>query len=154
MKEKGEGGLAGAILGNPTSRLLAEHVARDPETYGEIFVTDVKGGAVGATRKLTDFYQGDERDWQECFHRGRGRVWIEDRGYDRSAGTYVLGVLVPVAGEDGWGTAGVLKPNFNLRMVFNIITETRYQTLKKAKGEWILRTIGKLIDGKISINRQ
>ncbi len=131
MKEKDEewlrsgetGGLVGSVLGGPTSRLLRAYQDRNAGEYGEIYLTDRWGGTVAATTRLTDYYQGDEGDWQAGYNRGRGRVWIEDRGYDRSAGSYVLGIVVPVMDEREESLEGILKANFNVMDAFNRIVQ-------------------------------
>ncbi len=129
MKEKDEewlqsgetGGLVTSVLGVPTSRLLRAYQDRHAGEYGEIYLTDRWGGTVASTTRLTDYYQGDEGDWQAAYNRGRGRVWVEDRGYDRSAGSYVLGIIVPVMDEREESLEGILKANFNVMGVFNRI---------------------------------
>ena len=76
----GEGStLVRDVLEHPAARVLTAHAGRDPAAYGEIFVTDRHGAAVASTTKLSDYYQGDEGDWQAAYRRGRGRVWVEDR---------------------------------------------------------------------------
>ncbi len=124
--KEGTGALVNSVLGSPVSGLLSAHLDRNPEMYGEIFVTDVKGAVIGATTKLTDYYQGDEGYWQAGFDEGRGQVWVEDRGYDRSAGTCVLGIDMPVRDEESGAVTGILKVNFNLGAIFNIIEKSKF----------------------------
>ena len=99
-------------LTGPAAGILKAHAQNDPQTYGELFVTDRYGVTVGATRRLTDLYQGDEYHWRAPYNDGRGRIFFDDRGLDTSAGEPVLGVAVPVR-EDGQ-VLGILKGNLLL----------------------------------------
>ena len=76
--------LAGEILNSPVSRFFRRYQEQNPEKYGEIFATDARGAAVAMSKRLSDYYQGDEQWWIEAFANGKGEVFLDDRGYDDS----------------------------------------------------------------------
>ena len=119
-KKSGGSDTALRILGNGVSRFLQQYQQRNPDRYGEIFFTDVRGAAVGMTKILSDYDQSDEGWWQGGFAAGNGAVFVDDRGFDDTVGALVLGVVVPVRG-DGGALTGVLKVNYKVREVLRIV---------------------------------
>jgi PAS domain S-box-containing protein len=117
IKHKGNTEEARAIANNPLSRFLKNYQDRDPGRYGEIFVTDRYGAVVSMTNTLSDYYQADEQWWHGANNGGKGYVFIDDRGYDKSAGAVVAGVAVPV--WDGPTVSGVVKISFKLEGLFD-----------------------------------
>ena len=89
---------------------------------GEIFLTDRYGITAASTGELTTLTHSEKYWWLETFNRGRGQVFIDDRGFDESVSGYVLGITVPVMlnGE----IAGILKNNFNLASVLENIVDS------------------------------
>jgi PAS domain S-box-containing protein len=75
-------------------------IARNDNAVEEIFITDKKGGLVAASNKTSDFYQADERWWQEAYSEGEGKIFVEDLEYDESAGTLGMSISVPIYGEE------------------------------------------------------
>ncbi len=53
-RKGGGSALAQSVLANPLSRSLKAYQQRNPDRYGEIFVTDVRGAAIGQTKLLSD----------------------------------------------------------------------------------------------------
>ena len=110
---------ANRILNNETSTFLRKYRDKNPEKYGEIFVTDEKGVTVSMTKTLSDYYQADEQWWIEGFNKGKGSVFIDDRGYDSSVEALVVGVVVPV--KEGNNVIGVLKINYKIQEIIDIV---------------------------------
>lgn len=140
IKSKGETGTVDRILNNELSNLLKEYQSRHPAKYGEIFVTDTKGAVVGMTANLSDFYQADEGWWEDSYDEGRGGVFIDDRGFDKSVGAIVMGMVVPVI--DNGEVTGILKINFKVREILDIVS-----TSLMAKNEhiFLLREQGDML---------
>ncbi len=67
--------------------------------FAEIFVTDNQGGLVAATDKTSDYWQGDEAKFTECFRGEEGVLYISDVEFDESTQTYSVQVSVPVRDE-------------------------------------------------------
>ncbi|MEE8394206.1 MAG: histidine kinase dimerization/phosphoacceptor domain -containing protein [Rhodospirillales bacterium] len=108
---------------NSLAVFLKSYHARNQNKYGEIFVTDRRGATVAMTKPLTDFYQADEEWWSEAFNMGKGSVFIDDRGYDSSVNSVVVGVVVPV--KDKGEITGILKINYQVDDILNIVSQTQ-----------------------------
>lgn len=67
--------------------------------FAEIFVTDNQGGLVAATDKTSDYWQGDEAKFTECFKGEEGVLYIADVEFDESTQTYSVQISVPVRDE-------------------------------------------------------
>jgi|YelNatPaOPRAMG01_1025707.scaffolds.fasta_scaffold200046_1 C4-dicarboxylate-specific signal transduction histidine kinase len=67
--------------------------------FAEIFVTDNQGGLVAATGKTSDYWQGDEAKFTECFKGEEGVLYISDVEFDESTQTYSVQISVPVREE-------------------------------------------------------
>jgi len=107
------------IIDNKLSSFLSSYQEKDNKKYGEIFVTDKEGASIGITKVLSDYYQADEGWWQEGFADGFGDVFLDDRGFDETVQSLVIGVVVPVL-NDG-NAVGVLKINYKVDEILNII---------------------------------
>jgi hypothetical protein len=87
-----------AHLDNPCADLLRQEQKRNPN-YVELFVMDNKGCIVAESDKTSDFWQGDEAKWIECYNAGNGRVYVGDVEYDQSTRLYVIQISLPVYDE-------------------------------------------------------
>ena len=125
ISEKGKTQKAEDIKSTALSAFFRSYQNRNTEKYGEIFVTDIKGANVAMTKALSDYYQADESWWKESFAGGKGSVFIDDRGYDESVGAIVVGAVVPV--RDGGKVLGILKINYKVTDVINVIASERLQ---------------------------
>ncbi len=119
---KGKTDTANGILNSDLSMFLNKYQAKDKERYGEIFVTDLKGATVGATEILSDYYQADEGWWESSLDGGKGKIFIDDRGFDESIGAIAMGVVVPV--RDNGDVIGILKINYKVRSIIDIVVAT------------------------------
>ncbi|MFY0569328.1 PDC sensor domain-containing protein [Archangium lansingense] len=100
------------LLGSPCARLLARHQDRLGRAVAEAFVMDNQGALVGATRRTSDYWQGDEPKWLESFNGGRGGELREKPFFDESTQSYVLQVSLPV--KDGARVIGALTVSLSL----------------------------------------
>ena len=110
---------ANRIVNNEISSLLREYRDKNPEKYGEIFITNEEGATVAMTKTLSDYYQADEEWWIEGFNKGEGAIFIDDRGFDSSVGALVVGVVIPV--KEGDNIIGMLKINYKIQEIIDII---------------------------------
>lgn len=83
-----------------------------PGLYGEIFLTNKYGVMIASTGKLTTLAHVNKFWWQASYDDGRGRVFLDDRGFDESVQGYVLGFVVPI--KNGDEIIGILKSNINI----------------------------------------
>lgn len=93
------------FLENECAKHLLELQASLPYLV-EIFVTDNQGGLVAATNKTSDYWQGDEAKFTECYREGKGEVYVSEVEFDESAQAYLVQVSVPVVEEEK--TIGVM----------------------------------------------
>ncbi len=101
-----------SYMTNPVATHLTAQVRKHPEEYGELFLTNRYGSLVATTGKLTTLAHGHKYWWVAAYNRGLGKVFIDDRGFDKSVGEHVIGVTVPMMEERS--VAGILK--FNLKI--------------------------------------
>lgn len=99
-------------LDNPVVDYLKTQQQEFPGYYGEIFITNRYGVAIGATAKLSTLAHAHKYWWIGSYYNGQGRVFFDDRGYDVSAKGYVLGTVVPI--YDNGEVIGILKCNVNI----------------------------------------
>jgi len=123
IKNKNINSTALNILNNPASNFLKNYQSKNEDKYGEIFFTDKQGAAIAMTKTLSDYYQADEAWWESSFNKGKGNVFLDDRGFDESIGALALGVVVPI--QDGDQVIGVLKINYKVEEVLNIVSSTK-----------------------------
>lgn len=120
IASKGATELAETIANNELSHLLESIQVRRPNVYGEMFVTDNRGATVAMTKTLSDYYQADEYWWQTGNTYVESGAFLDDRGYDESVGSIVIGVVVPVL-DDG-EVIGVFKINFRVKTILDIVS--------------------------------
>jgi phosphoserine phosphatase RsbU/P len=113
-----------AILTNDISRQLMRFQTTCP-LYSEILATDVRGQLIGATEKTTDYWQADEKWWQEAFQMTPGSAHLEGINFDKSAGVYSLDVAFPIfsSGDAGAPPVGVVKGVVNISPLISKIQQ-------------------------------
>jgi len=120
-----------------------------PDEYGEIFLTNKYGALVASTSKLTTFRHDYKLWWKEAYNNGKGAIFFDDRGYDNSAKTYVLGIVVPV--KYNKEILGILKANVAILSGISEIIEN-HAIIKNYKIQ-LIRSKGRIIyeKGKIPL---
>ncbi len=101
-----------SYIKNPVAMYLKTQQEIIPKLYGEIFLTNRYGAIVGTTGKLTTLSHAHKYWWIAGYNDGKGRMFLDDRGFDESVAGYVLGVVVPIM--DGEEIIGILKCNVNI----------------------------------------
>ncbi len=112
-----------------------------PGMYGEIFLTNRYGALVSTTGKLTTLAHAHKYWWIASYNDGKGRIFLDDRGFDQSVDGYVLGVVVPI--KDGEEIIGILKCNVNITgPLTDSVEEYNHRNFGKLK---IVRTGGLVV---------
>ena len=100
------------VLGSTCARSLGRYQERLRRVVTEAFIMDNQGALVGATRRTSDYWQGDEPKWLESFNGGRGGELREQPFFDESSQSYVVQVSLPV--KDGARVIGALTVSLSL----------------------------------------
>ena len=87
-------------LTNPCAEYLRT-MQRANTGWAELFVMDCKGCIVAESGKTSDYWQGDEAKWSECYNNGEGKVYAGEIEFDESTQAYVVQISVPVLDETG-----------------------------------------------------
>jgi len=82
------------VLGSECARVLGRHRESLGRRVAESFVMDRNGALVGATRRTSDYWQGDEAKFQVPFTQGV--VLTEKPFFDDSSLSYVVQVSLPI----------------------------------------------------------
>ena len=90
------------------------HALRDEDSrLAEVLITDRFGQLVIATRRTSDYYQADERWWQQAYGDGRrGKVYVPSVGYDQSSGVWSIDICIPLRSKGQ--VVGVAKAVLNV----------------------------------------
>ncbi|MBF0446483.1 MAG: PAS domain S-box protein [Magnetococcales bacterium] len=97
--------------------MLKDHQKTHEGEYGEIFLTNQFGAIIASTSKLTTLAHSHKYWWKTSFNQGNGRIFFDDRGFDKSVAGYVLGVVVPIKLKGK--IIGIIKANINIMSVIN-----------------------------------
>ena len=95
-----------SVLNSNASKFLRKKVRSNKLLYSEAFLCDRQGALVGAFPRTSDYWQGDEKKFTDCFDKGNSRVLIGPLEFDQSTKSYSVQVSVPVRNADN--TIGVL----------------------------------------------
>lgn len=107
--------------------------------YGEIFLTNKYGVMLASTAKLTTLAHAKKYWWEASYNQGKGRIFLDDRGYDTSSKSVVLGIVVPIKNNNN-EIIGILKSNVN---IIGSLTDVVQEFSKRNRGEVkICRTNG------------
>jgi len=101
-----------SYMSNVIARYLTRVVSTSPGEFSEIFITNRYGVVVSTTNKLTTLAHAHKYWWKAAYDDGKGRMFLDDRGFDQSVQGYVIGVVVPI--REGDEAIGILKANLNL----------------------------------------
>lgn len=129
-------------LDNPVANFLETQRSLLPGEYGEIFLTNKYGAIIASTGQLTTLAHAQKQWWRASYNDGKGKVFIDDRGFDESVDGYVLGFVVPVFSDET--IVGILKCNLNIKN--NLEQFVRNFSLTNQKGSLkIVRSQGLVI---------
>ncbi len=102
----GQFDLSQSLQENPVGKYLSKMVKGNPMIYAEAFVCGNQGAVVGEYPRTSDYWQGDERKFTNCFQGGVGRLYVGDLKFDESTQSNAIQISVPVM--DGEEPIGVL----------------------------------------------
>ena len=128
-------------LNNPLSLYLKSQQKVLPNTYGEIFITNAYGAMVATTGKLSTLAHSHKYWWKEAYNKGEGKVFFDDRGFDKSVDGYVVGITIPIKKDNQ--IIGILKANINIMGSLNNVIK-HYSKLNHGKLK-IVRTKGLVV---------
>lgn len=83
------------MLANSCSKYLKSLRTESPYII-ESFVMDNQGANVGLSNKTSDYWQGDEDKFIECYNNGNGKIFIGKVNFDESSQAYIVQVSLPV----------------------------------------------------------
>ncbi|GEM_PF-2294605 len=87
-------------MSNPCAKEIVSIVTANP-SVAETFVMDNQGANVGQNQLTSDYWQGDEPKWVKSFNDGKGGVDIGEAKLDKSSGSVLQQVSLPIVAEDG-----------------------------------------------------
>jgi signal transduction histidine kinase/CheY-like chemotaxis protein len=125
---------------NPAAEYLRLQQILGKGEYGEIFLTNRYGAMIATTGKLTTLAHAQKYWWQASYAEGNGRVFLDDRGFDKSVDGYVLGIVVPVV-EDR-EIVGILKCNLN---ILDMLREATHHETQDGWTSKIVRSRGRVV---------
>lgn len=135
-----------SYMHNSVALLLKKQQQALPDEVGEIFITNRYGLAIGTTKKLSTLAHSQKYWWKAAYNNGQGKIFFDDRGYDKSVGDYVIGIVVPIKVNDQ--VVGILKCNFKLLASLSdslrMVSEHDEHILHKV---FLARTSGQVIIG-------
>lgn len=99
------------ILSNPCALHLKD-LEKEVTAAQEAFVMDAQGALVCASRKTSDYYQGDEDKWKDAYLDGKGALFVGKRQYDESTKSTLVHVSAPIL--DKGKAIGVIAVGINL----------------------------------------
>lgn len=94
-----------AMIDSECGRHLAS-IKKSAPYFSEIFLTDNQGANVAMTDKTSDYWQGDEAKFIECFKGAAGVLFVDEQTFDKSSQSYLVHVSVPI--REGGKAIGVL----------------------------------------------
>ena len=115
-------------MNNPVADYLHDQHTTLPGEYGEIFLTNRYGVMIATTKKLTTLAHAHKYWWVASFYQGKGRVFLDDRGFDESVRGYVLGIVVPVMMDNQ--IIGILKCNLNILGALDLLMNALKDPIK------------------------
>ncbi len=128
-------------MANPVAKYLMHQHVIMPGEYGEIFLTNRYGVMIATTGKLSTLAHAHKYWWVASNDDGKGRIFLDDRGFDTSVQGYVLGVVVPIL--DNNKIIGILKCNVN---IMGPLTDVIQEFNQRNSGEIkIVRTNGLIV---------
>ena len=131
---------------NPDNNPIAHQLLRILENFEEhveIFVTDRYGATIGATGRLSDYYQADEDWWQAAWNDGQGAVYLSQPEFDESSGVTAVLIGVPIYDEESGQVLGILRSTLVFDELLDLfetirVGETGYALLLDGNGETLL----------------
>jgi signal transduction histidine kinase len=117
LANSGNNPLVADILTRPLSSDIKTFIEIDKSII-EMFIADRYGGVVGASGKITDYYQADEEWWQAAFAGGKGADYISKIEYDPSSDVWGVAIAVPIKDKNG-SVVGIIKTVLDSKTLFH-----------------------------------
>ncbi|HNB50569.1 MAG TPA: hypothetical protein PK530_01430, partial [Anaerolineales bacterium] len=117
--------LVAAVLNNGITEELQEFRSHFPE-FVEVFITDPYGATVASTRRISNYYHGDQPWWQATYNNGLGAIHIEKPEYDPNSQAFALRIAFPIFDEKSQKLIGVLHSSLDIELLLSILREARF----------------------------
>lgn len=126
---------------NPVAQYFNIQQELQPGEFGEIFLTNKYGVMIATTGKLTTLAHSHKYWWRASYNNGKGKVFIDDRGFDTSVKGYVLGIVVPI--KENGEIIGILKSNIKISgSLTNLTDDFQKRDIGKMQ---VVRTNGDIV---------
>ena len=106
-----------SILNKAASDYLRERVAASGGAITEIILIDAKGLNAAISSVTSDYFQGDEAQFLEVFHKGSGYVRVGDVELDESTQVYQMKVSFPIIDTDTNRALGTMTVALNPQVI-------------------------------------
>jgi signal transduction histidine kinase len=143
------------VLNNPLALRWQALQSMQPR-FSEVIVTDTTGRLIAATNKTSDYFQADEKWWQECMAGGRGRVFLADISWDESAmsaegkaGLLVVSICMPIyssISQDDRHVIGILKISVDGSWLVDQLDQVA-QPAYTSSHMWLIHADGRPVPG-------
>ncbi len=117
------------VLNNKASLYLKSFFSQKDETLADknphygILVTNAQGAVVAAIQRPAHYYYGDRGWWQEAYHQGQGKLFLDTIEMDPDLKQKVFIISTPIMKDDK--AIGVLSMIHNVDVFFNAVTTAR-----------------------------
>ena len=102
----GQVDFAQSLQENPAGKYLSKMIRGNPMIYTEAFVCGNQGAVVGEYPRTSDYWQGDEAKFTNCYRGGAGGLVVGEVEFDESTQSNEVQISVPIM--DGLEPIGVL----------------------------------------------
>ena len=113
---------------NEIGQGFRHHIAAFPGEYAQIFLTNQHGLTIAASEKIPSLVHANNRWWIASHGGGKGKLFLEEIGYDPNLQSYLLGIALPVV--DQGRSIGVLRSNINIWKSLNELINGFNQTFQ------------------------
>ena len=106
------------LLQAQPSQLLNSIATQYRPLFNEIFVSDTSGQLVGISEVTSDYWQGDEEDFQQALRLHPEQVHISDIEYDGSTQSFQSKASAPLYDPENGRLLGVISLGINIESAF------------------------------------
>jgi hypothetical protein len=123
--------IVNGILNSTASKLLRRHRTVDGR-FLRITVTDAKGATVAATHKTIDYYQADEKYWQDIYAEGKGAISVTDILFDEITKSFYVGIGAPILEEGTSRFLGTVDALVDVSGIFPVVNRVQLGNTSRA----------------------
>lgn len=105
--------LIASIMENDASQFLRQQTERYAGLITEISLIDANGFNAGISHRTSDYFQGDEDQFNEVFPNGAGATWYSDVEFDESSQSYQINVAMTIVDPASSAVIGTMTVSLN-----------------------------------------